>query len=116
MLFEATFGGSGLGAVLLVFRLLRADRLHANRVSHGVHLADGVSGRSALRLRLLLGPVDGPSSAVHDARHCRRHRRRLHGGRRVTRLSTRRADLQPSPRPILAQVIQRDDGGRGDGV
>ena len=111
---------SGLGAVLLVFRLLCADRLPADRVPYGVDLADGVVGRPAVRLCLLLGRVARPSSAVYDARRPRGHHRRLRGGRGVARLPTRRADVQPSTSPIAGEldvpVRQQVGGCRDDRV
>jgi len=76
----------GLGAVLVVFRLLLSHRLPADRVPYGIYLADDFSGRSEVRIRLLLDTVKGASEVVFDARCRVRHRQCLHGSRGVTGL------------------------------
>ena len=75
---------SGLGAVLVVLRLLRTDRLPADRVPHGVHLADDVSCRTEVRTRLLFDRLEGPSLVVFNAQCCLHRRQYLRSGRRVT--------------------------------
>jgi len=76
----------GLRAVLVVFRLLLFDRLPADSVPHGVHLADDVAGRSEVRICLLLGAVEGPSEAVLDAWRRECHSRCIHGSCGITGL------------------------------
>ena len=44
-----------LAAAFLVLRLLLSDRAPADRVPHGVHLADGRPGGAAVQLHLSAG-------------------------------------------------------------
>jgi len=98
---------SGLGAVLVVFRVLLPHRLPADGVPHGVHLADDISGGAEVRVCLLSSGLEVPSEVVFDARHRGCRRRRLHDGRRVAGLPAGRANIQRRTSPVADTVPPR---------